>query len=113
MLGLLALLPRRAVAVLYAVDSICRQAYTVAVSWDVEYTDEFNDWWNGLTDDEQDSVAVGIRKLETLGFGTGLSAQLAGQGLQARAHAGAADSGTGSTLPDLFTRSILSGTRFC
>jgi hypothetical protein len=22
------------------------------VSWNVEYTDEFEDWWNGLTEDE-------------------------------------------------------------
>jgi hypothetical protein len=41
------------------------------VSWDVEYTDEFSDWWNGLTEDEQNSVAVGIRKLETLGLALG------------------------------------------
>lgn len=43
----------------------------MAVSWDVEYTDEFNDWWTGLTEDEQDAVAVGIRKLETLGLALG------------------------------------------
>ncbi len=26
------------------------------MAWNVEYTDEFEDWWNDLTIDEQDSV---------------------------------------------------------
>ncbi len=26
------------------------------MAWDVEYTDEFENWWNDLTIDEQDSV---------------------------------------------------------
>src|SRR5260370_7332644 len=26
------------------------------MAWDVEYTDEFEDWWNDLTIDDQDSV---------------------------------------------------------
>jgi hypothetical protein len=55
----------------YAVDRICRQAYTPNVSWDVEYTNEFSDWWMSLTEDEQDAVAIGIRKLETLGLALG------------------------------------------
>jgi hypothetical protein len=25
--------------------------------WDIEFTDEFEDWWNSLGSDEQDSVA--------------------------------------------------------
>ena len=41
------------------------------MSWDVECTDEFNDWWVGLAEGEQDAVAVGIRKLETLGVALG------------------------------------------
>lgn len=28
----------------------------VHVGWDVEFTDEFETWWNGLTEDEQASV---------------------------------------------------------
>ena len=28
--------------------------------WDVEYTDEFEDWWNHLTEAEQDDVAFGV-----------------------------------------------------
>ena len=28
------------------------------VTCEVEYTDEFENWWNGLSEDEQDSVAA-------------------------------------------------------
>ena len=28
------------------------------MAWDVEYTDEFGEWWNGLTDGEQKDIAV-------------------------------------------------------
>ena len=28
------------------------------LSWNVEFTDEFEDWWNGLTEDEQEDVAA-------------------------------------------------------
>jgi hypothetical protein len=37
------------------------------MSWDVEYTDEFGDWWNGLTEDEQISLDASVRLLEALG----------------------------------------------
>ncbi len=26
------------------------------MAWEVEYTDEFGEWWEGLTEDEQDAV---------------------------------------------------------
>ena len=35
--------------------------------WEVEYTDEFEEWWNGLDEDEQDSVAVGVGLIGSLG----------------------------------------------
>lgn len=35
--------------------------------WDVEYTDEFDVWWNGLDEDEQDSVAVSVNLLRDWG----------------------------------------------
>ena len=31
--------------------------------WDVEFTDEFHAWWDGLTEDEQDSVRMSIELL--------------------------------------------------
>ena len=37
------------------------------VAWDVEYTDEFGSWWNGLSADEQDSVNFGVRLLQERG----------------------------------------------
>ena len=42
------------------------------MAWDVEYTDEFGQWWAELSQDEQESVAASVRLLEerrpTLGF---------------------------------------------
>ena len=35
--------------------------------WEVEYTDEFGDWWNGLTQAEQESVDASVRLLEERG----------------------------------------------
>ena len=35
--------------------------------WEVEYTDEFERWWDRLTEEEQDSVAVAIELLEERG----------------------------------------------
>ncbi len=35
--------------------------------WDVEYTDEFEAWWSGLSESEQVSVAASVRLLEERG----------------------------------------------
>ncbi len=35
--------------------------------WDVEFTDEFQTWWDGLTEDEQDSIAFVVGLLEARG----------------------------------------------
>jgi hypothetical protein len=37
------------------------------VTWDVEYTDEFADWWTSLTKDEQVSLAASVQLLEVRG----------------------------------------------
>jgi hypothetical protein len=37
------------------------------MTWDVEYTDEFGDWWSRLTDDEQVSLAASVHLLEERG----------------------------------------------
>ena len=34
---------------------------------EVEYTDEYGDWWDGLTAEEQDSIARVVRLLEERG----------------------------------------------
>ncbi len=37
------------------------------MTWEVEYTDEFERWWNELSEDEQESVAASVELLERLG----------------------------------------------
>lgn len=37
--------------------------------WDIEYTDEFGDWWGGLDAKEQSSVAASVDLLELFGPG--------------------------------------------
>ncbi len=37
------------------------------MTWEVEYTDEFERWWNGLSEDEQESVAASVELLDRLG----------------------------------------------
>lgn len=37
------------------------------MTWDVAYTDEFGAWWEGLTEDEQESVAASVGLLEARG----------------------------------------------
>lgn len=48
------------------------RVYIPSMVWDVEYTDEFGQWWAELSQDEQESVAASVRLLEergpTLGF---------------------------------------------
>lgn len=39
------------------------------MAWEVEYTDEFGDWWNSLHEPEQDSIAVTVRLLQEKGPG--------------------------------------------
>lgn len=42
------------------------------MAWDVEFTDEFEQWWDGLNEDEQESISAVEGLLEekgpTLGF---------------------------------------------
>ena len=35
--------------------------------WEVEYTDEFGQWWDSLDEDEQESVAASVELLRRLG----------------------------------------------
>lgn len=37
------------------------------MSWEVEYTDEFEAWWNTLSEDEQTSIDASVRLLEQRG----------------------------------------------
>ena len=37
------------------------------MKWDVEYTDDFGEWWAGLSEDEQESLDSSVRLLEDRG----------------------------------------------
>ena len=37
--------------------------------WEVEFTDEFGQWWDGLSEAEQDAVAASVQVLRQLGPG--------------------------------------------
>ena len=37
------------------------------MKWEIEYTDEFGEWWDSLTDEGQDSTTVSVTLLEKLG----------------------------------------------
>lgn len=37
------------------------------MSWDVEYTDEFGDWWGDLTESERESITATVGLLESEG----------------------------------------------
>lgn len=37
------------------------------MAWEVEYTSEFGDWWDGLTEEEQNRVAMVVDLLEERG----------------------------------------------
>lgn len=41
--------------------------HTVGVAWEVEFTDEFQDWWNTLSEEQQDDVAHSVRHLIEFG----------------------------------------------
>lgn len=37
------------------------------MNWEVEYTNEFGVWWNGLTEGEQEAVRASVKLLEEVG----------------------------------------------
>ena len=43
------------------------------MNWDIEYTDEFGNWWEKLTEGEQSSVAASVKLLGHFGPGFALS----------------------------------------
>lgn len=51
----------------YSIDGIFRGGYIGAMSWVVEYTDEFGDWWNSLSEEEQEALDASVRLLEARG----------------------------------------------
>src|SRR4051812_6052514 len=49
--------------------NIPQRAYSSTMNWDIEYTDEFGDWWEKLTEGEQSSVAASVKLLGHFGPG--------------------------------------------
>ena len=39
--------------------------------WDVEYTNEFGEWWDGLTENKQEDIVAMVGLLEEKGTGLG------------------------------------------
>lgn len=49
------------------VDPTFPSRYIPSVEWEVEYTDEFANWWESLHEDEQESITAGVLLLEARG----------------------------------------------
>ena len=46
---------------------VFHSCYIPSMEWDIEFTDEFERWWNDLSEDEQDSVDQMVRLLQMRG----------------------------------------------
>lgn len=51
----------------YSIDGMFCLGYSDAMTWEVEYTDEFGDWWSSLSEEEQEALAASVRLLEVHG----------------------------------------------
>lgn len=51
----------------HSLDGIFCGSYICLMSWSVEYTDEFGEWWEGLAEDERESLDASVRLLEERG----------------------------------------------
>src|SRR5580692_10144971 len=49
------------------IDMVFHSCYIPSMEWDIEFTDEFERWWNDLSEDEQDSVDQMVRLLQMRG----------------------------------------------
>jgi hypothetical protein len=52
---------------IHSLNGIFHEGYIYAMKWEVEYTDEFGQWWSGLSEQEQISVAASVQLLEERG----------------------------------------------
>jgi len=52
---------------LYSLDRIVHEWNTTDVAWEVEFTDEFEEWWNGLKETDQIKIDAAVRMLEEYG----------------------------------------------
>jgi hypothetical protein len=68
------------------------------MAWEVEYTEEFEVWWDALTVAEQIDVDAAVRLLESKGPNLGVSAEFVNPSFQARPYARAAHPTSGAAL---------------
>jgi hypothetical protein len=43
----------------------------VTMPWEVEHTNEFEEWWDSISEEEQEDIALAVEKLEERGPGLG------------------------------------------
>jgi hypothetical protein len=43
------------------------QVMLTTMPWEVEHTDEFEEWWDSISEEEQEYVALAVEKLEERG----------------------------------------------
>jgi hypothetical protein len=70
------------------------------MAWDIEFTDEFGAWWDGLTEAEQDSVAADGHVLGEFGPALGRPHVRYGERLTVPQHEGIARSVRWQAVPD-------------
>ena len=69
------------------------------VAYEVEFSDEFGDWWDGLTSAEQKSVDFTVGLLQQVGPRTKNAAFLGDRDLSQQAYARAANSTLRAAVP--------------
>ena len=62
----MSLKPRLTLADL-VIDGKFLSGYIPSMAWEVEFTDEFGEWWDALSESEQESVDASVRLLEHYG----------------------------------------------
>jgi len=51
----------------HSIDGMFCWDYDPPMKWEVEYTDEFGEWWSGLSAEEQESLDASVQLLEERG----------------------------------------------
>lgn len=82
-----------------AVDGIFHARHTSSMVWQVEFTDELEEWWNRLDGDEPASIAASVGLLEVAGPNLRHPPWQWDRWFQAQPHARVAYAACGASLP--------------